>query len=279
MVDLWPSGAQEPKATEISMSSTGALLIDNLSVSYRSRDGGPQRQVINNLSVGLQGQNNLAIVGPSGSGKTTLLRVISDTIDRSTAHISCNAINILGETPQILRERHEIGFVFQTNIFFGWQGILSQLLSFASIGNPSVTREEAVDVLTRFGLGSFILSRPQELSGGMLARAAIARALLCKPKVLFLDEAFSGLDESLRLSLSLDVYRHCKSNRIPIIFVTHSSEEAVLLADKVLVLSNKPNGSARIVDIRFSADRSSQIILLEDFLRLRATVRDGVANA
>jgi NitT/TauT family transport system ATP-binding protein len=177
----------------------------------------------------------VAIVGPNGSGKSTLLRVVGGLVapDRGTVEVEGRAVR--GPDPAI-------GFVFQEPRLLPWRSALDNVAYPLELaGRPRLERlARAREMLVMVGLGGFAAARPHELSGGMRQRVAIARALALGPSVLLLDEPFSALDALTRERFGVEVLRLWERTTTTILLVTHSIPEALFLADRVAVLSDRP---------------------------------------
>ena len=172
------------------------------------------------------------VVGPSGCGKSTLLRILAG-LDRPTAG-AATVHNTHGRLPAAL--------VFQGNSLFPWLTVADNAAYplWAAGASRKARRQAAQDVLARVGLSAFARAYPRQLSEGMRQRVAIARALVADADVLLLDEPFSALDEPTRLLLQEELQQILARTRQTVLFVTHSIDEAVLLGDRVVVLSARP---------------------------------------
>src|SRR6185437_15246918 len=175
----------------------------------------------------------VGIVGTSGCGKSTLLRIVAGLERPSSGSVTLDAVAVDGPRP-------EVGLVFQEPRLMPWLSVRDNV-EFALAKRPREQRRPLADAaLARVGLGAFANALPQQLSGGMAQRAAIARALVARPAVLLLDEPFSALDAFTRFSLQdhlLDIWR---ADQPTMLFVTHDIEEALVLSDRVVVMHAKP---------------------------------------
>ncbi len=193
----------------------------------------------------------VSLVGPSGCGKTTLLKMCAGLITPSAGAIS------FGDTGKSIRPG-EFGFVFQAPALLPWRTVLSNVVLPADILKLSKAPalERARKLLTTVRLAGAEEKYPRELSGGMQQRAAIARALLHDPDILFMDEPFGALDAMTREDLNMELQRISQDQHKTVLFVTHDIEEAVLLSDRVLALSSGPGRLVEIVDIVLPRPRS-----------------------
>ena len=204
--------------------------------------------VLSRISLDVAPGRILAIVGGSGCGKSTLLRLASG-LDVPSA----GAISIDGRA--VLEPREEIGLVFQDPRLLPWLTVRGNI-GFGLAHLPAAEREARVDAaLERVGLGARAEAWPRQLSGGQAQRAALARALVAQPKVLLLDEPFSALDAITRADLQDHLLELWADQRPTLVLVTHDVEEAVHLADEVLVLSARPGRIAARVAVNLPRPR------------------------
>lgn len=193
----------------------------------------------------------VAIVGRSGCGKSTLLRIIAGLISPSEGHVSIEGKTVSGP-------KRDAGMVFQRPALLPWRTVLENILLPIEIGGRigDDDRRRAIELIELVGLEGFENRAPRELSGGMQQRAAICRALMLRPSVLLMDEPFGALDALTREELALEVQRMWAEQGMTILFVTHSISEAVLLADRVIVMTPRPGQVARQVEIQARRPRS-----------------------
>ncbi len=192
----------------------------------------------------------LAIVGPSGCGKSTLLRMVAGLHPATTGEVRVADRIVAG--PQT-----NLGVVFQSPVLLDWRTALDNVLMQVELRgeNPRAYRDRAIALLQQVGLGEFIDRYPYELSGGMRQRVAIARALIHDSPLLLMDEPFGALDALTREQMRLDLEALWLATRKTVLFITHSIDEAVLLADRVVVMSPRPGRVERIMDIGLSRPR------------------------
>ena len=218
---------------------TNIISINKLSKKYHSKG---ETTAIKNLTLSVKEGEYLAIVGPSGCGKSTLLSILSGIEKKSSGSIILHKDNI------------KFGYMLQEDCLFPWLNILDNCLLGLKI-NKEITKENkeyVIKLLNDYGLHDFIYSYPNSLSGGMRQRVALIRTLAIKPDILLLDEPFSALDYQTRLALSDDVYKMIKDNQKTVIMITHDIAEAISMADRVVVLINRPCQVKKVYDINLT---------------------------
>lgn len=189
----------------------------------------------------------VCIVGPSGCGKTTLLKLIAGLLDPSAGQV------VFQELTDATRQ--QTAMVFQNQGLFPWMTVLENVaFGLEMRGMSQKERQQlALEFINRIGLGGFSMVYPHELSGGMRQRAAIMRAFLSDPQVLLMDEPFAALDAQTRILMQEELLDTWRINPKTVIYITHDIEEAILLGDRILVMSGRP-GSIR-ADIRVTLPR------------------------
>ena len=200
------------------------LEIKNLKKIYHSLNN--ETLAIKDISFSIYENEILAIVGPSGCGKSTLLSILANLENSSDGQI-------------IKNNNLKIGYMLQTDSLFPWLTILDNTLLGLKI-KKDTNKENVLSLLKKYGLDDFKDKYPDELSGGMKQRVALIRTLATNPDLLLLDEPFSALDYQTRLNLSNDLYKIIKNEKKTVIMITHDIGEAISIADKVIVLSNRP---------------------------------------
>ena len=184
----------------------------------------------------------VSIVGPSGCGKSTMMMLVSGLIPATTGAITVGGTPVKGAVSKA-------GIVFQRDVLLDWRTVLANVLLPVEIKklDPVSHRRKAQELLRSVGLEEFEDKYPGELSGGMRQRVAICRALVQDPGLLLMDEPFGALDALTREQMNLDLQRMWLRDRNTVLFITHSIEEAVLLSDRVVVMSSRPGRIADIV--------------------------------
>jgi NitT/TauT family transport system ATP-binding protein len=218
--------------------------------TYRTRTGDLVHALApTTLTVG---ENEfVTLVGPSGCGKSTLLKLVAGLVPPTGGRIHVRDQEVREPFP-------DVGFVFQQPVLLPWRSVLDNVLfSVEMLGlDPRQYRKPAGDLLELTGLAGFETKYPRELSGGMQQRVAICRALLPDPGLLLMDEPFGALDALTREEMSLELLRIWEERRKTILFVTHSIPEAILLADRVVVMSTRPGRIARVITVDLRRPRT-----------------------
>jgi NitT/TauT family transport system ATP-binding protein len=213
----------------------------------------------------------VSILGPSGCGKSTLLRLMSG-LDSVTE----GSITVNGMSPQEARRRRDFGVVFQTPVLFDWRTVQANIaLPLELMHYPRAEiRERARELLELVGLWNFRDKRPYELSGGMQQRVAIARALTFKPKFLMMDEPFGALDAMTRDRMATELLRIWSGTPgTTVVFITHSIAEAVLLSDRIVIMTAHPGRILQVMDIDLPRPRTEEIRESSEFAQVENQIR------
>lgn len=201
-------------------------------MSFAGKEGQPIH-VLEHVNFGVRKGEFVCMVGPSGCGKSTMLNIIGGFLKETRGEVLVEGAPVQGPDPGRI-------FVFQENGVFPWLTV-EQNIGFGLLSRPAAEREERVaHYIQMVGLKGFENSYPRELSGGMRQRVEIARALAADARVLYMDEPFGALDFLTRLKMRQDLVRIWQAEQKTILFVTHDIEEAVQLADRVLVMTRRP---------------------------------------
>ena len=199
---------------------------------------------VDGIDLAVEAGEFVSIVGPSGCGKSTLLRMIVGLTPTTAGSISVFGRPVSGPFT-------DCGIVFQQPILLDWRNVVDNVLFNIDMRglDPAAHRARALELLSAVGLADFATKRPYELSGGMKQRAAIARALVHEPPLLMMDEPFGALDALTREQMRLDLERIWLASQKTVVFITHSIDEAVLLSDRVVVMTPRPGRLETILPI------------------------------
>ena len=235
-----------------------SIEVEQLSKVFRR--GEIETHALDRIDLRVESGEFLAVVGPSGCGKSTLLRLIAGLIPPSTGRITIDGRTVAGPATQL-------GIVFQKPILLEWRTVLGNVLLQAEMRrlDAGAYLERARRLLSAVGLEDFEDRYPHELSGGMQQRAAIVRALIHDPSLLLMDEPFGALDALTREQMRIDLEELWLSTQKTVIFITHSIDEAVLLADRVLVMSPRPGRIEKIIDVDLPRPRGLEGRALASF--------------
>jgi NitT/TauT family transport system ATP-binding protein len=192
----------------------------------------------------------VAIVGPSGCGKSTLLRIIAGLLRHTSGSVRLDGRDVTGA-------QTDLGVVFQSPVLLEWRNIIGNVMLQLELRglDPAAYRERAHELLAKVGLADFHDRRPRELSGGMRQRAAIVRALIHDPPLLLMDEPFGALDALTREQMRIDLEELWMQTAKTVLFITHSIDEAVLLADRVIVMTPRPGRIEEVFEIALARPR------------------------
>lgn len=208
------------------------IQLKNCSLSFKARFDSDRLSVLKSITLDIYKGEFFVVLGPSGSGKSTLLRVMSG-LEKSFTGTAVTAPGITNV---------DMSFVFQQYALFPWLTVFENI----ALGlrhntkDKEVIKKKVMAAANELGLGAFVQSYPRELSGGMKQRVGIARAMVIEPKIVFMDEPFSGLDSFTADTLRKDLLKIWKEKNITIILVTHLAAEAVELGDRIAVVTPRP---------------------------------------
>lgn len=220
------------------------LQIEHLSKSFPTKEG--ELQVLNDINLNIKKGEFVSIVGHSGCGKSTLLKIISGLTDYSEGSVKIEGQEIRSKDNNCL-------MIFQNHNLLPWMTVRENV-AFGLYDTPG--KDQLVqDEINLVHLNGFENAYPQELSGGMAQRAAIARALVRKPEILLLDEPFGALDALTRIEMQKEVLNIWQKEQATMLLVTHDIEEAIYLSTKIVVVSNRPATIKKVFDVNLPLPR------------------------
>ncbi len=249
-------------------SNPASIRIESISKTYGESKS--VVQALRDVSLNVQPGEFLSIIGPSGCGKSTLLKVIADLVAPSSGRIA-----IKGRSPLEARQARDCGIVFQSPTLMEWRTVEKNIaLPLEILGAPPAEQKKRTEqLLELIRLRDFAAHYPHELSVGMQQQVSIARALAYRPSVLLMDEPFGSLDELTRERLGRELLDVWESTDVTILFVTHSVDEAVILSDRVAVLSPRPGHVERVIPIDLPRPRTPATRESLDYLKYLRDVR------
>jgi NitT/TauT family transport system ATP-binding protein len=243
----------------------GRLTILNLNQSF-PREDGSRLQVLEDFSLEVQDKEFVCILGSSGCGKTTLLRLIAGLDTAESGSIILDGEEMKGTNPKV-------GMVFQEYSLFPWRTVIDNIAF--GLEMQGINKEERYHIAERYlnlvNLTQFRNSYPSELSGGMRQRVAVARALAVDPVLLLMDEPFGALDAQTRNMLQTELLTIWEKTKKTVVFITHSVDEAVFLADRIIVLTPRPGRICETIPLSLPRPRDRTSV---EFAQLRRHVLD-----
>jgi ABC-type nitrate/sulfonate/bicarbonate transport system ATPase subunit len=244
----------ESMMTEVSRASAPgdrehpAVAVRDLWMTFPGQSAGEEIRVLERINVEVEQGEFVCFVGPSGCGKTTLLNIIAGFLTATKGEVLVEGRPVQGPDPQRI-------FIFQEGGTFPWLSVRDNV-GFGVAGKTATERQRIVQhYIDMVGLSGFEASYPRELSGGMRQRVEIARALAAAPEIIYMDEPFGALDFFTRLKMRADLLRIWEQERKTVLFVTHEIDEAIQLADRVVVLSRRPSTIQLIVPVTVARPR------------------------
>ena len=247
----------------------GHVVIDDVSIIFKNRDR--ETIAVQSTRFEVQPGEFVCILGPSGSGKSTLLNSVAGFIKPASGTIKVDGNLVEKPGP-------ERGMVFQHHSLFPWKTVLENITFGPRVsgrGEGSIT-DQARTFIKMIGLSKYADSYPKELSGGMQQRVGIARALANYPSVLLMDEPFGALDSQTRAMMQENLMKIWKEFGTTVLFVTHDIDEAVLLSDRVLIMSAGPGRIIADISIPLPRPRGPEVITSSDYVKLRAECMDYI---
>ncbi len=238
------------------------LKIDNVKKIYNSRNG--EMVALNGVSLDIYENEFICVVGPSGCGKSTLLNIIAGLLEPSSGSVYCDGKEVKGTGT-------ERGVVFQQYALFPWMTVKKNVMF--GLGLQGIKGKEAEEIAMKYikmvQLEDFLDHYPKELSGGMKQRVAIARAYAVNPSVLLMDEPFGALDAQTRTQLQSELLETWEKEQKSCFFITHDVDEAIILAQKVIIMSARPGRIKEVVDVNIPYPRTQETKMAPEFLELK----------
>ena len=242
--------------------------VKSLSKTFETQKG-EQVVALDDINVHIAASEFVSVVGTSGCGKSTLLRIVCGLIPATGGRVFVG-----GE--QVREPRDDVGVVFQNAVLLPWLTVKENILLPMDLREKRRREhgERADELLAMTGMTGFEGKYPFELSGGMKQRVSICRALMCQPSFLALDEPFGALDAMTREAMNLELMKICAETKATVLFITHSVPEAVLLSDRVVVMTPRPGRVAEVLKIELPRPRSLKDYGSEAFHGYTSRIRD-----
>ena len=248
------------------MSQTSTLTIRNLSAVFPDNNGG--LRALQGLSFDVHPREFVCVLGPSGSGKTTLLRILAGLLPPTSGSLMFGHV----------WKQPRIGMVFQQANLMPWRNVMDNIKLPLEVNHvdEQTARSKTQEMIELVGLQGFEAALPRDLSGGMAQRVAIARALIHDPDLLLLDEPFASLDAMTRERMWMELSRIWQAKQKTVIMVTHSINESLFLADRVLVLTQRPGKVKLDLEVDLPRPRTDDIRYTPHFGRLARKLREAI---
>jgi NitT/TauT family transport system ATP-binding protein len=249
---------EQQQAAEVPGSARGTISVTD---AVKQFEGGVL--AVDHVSFEATPGEFVSIVGPSGCGKSTLLRLIAGLIPLSDGHIAVNGL-------EVREPRQDVALMFQRPTLLPWRTALQNALLPPKLGGKldDAAERQAYELLNLVGLSGFEHTYPRHLSGGMQQRVALARLLMVGVDVLLLDEPFAAVDQLTRERLNLELLRVHERMSATALLVTHNITEAILLADRVIVMTPRPGRIADVIEVPFPRPREQEMVAERDFQEL-----------
>lgn len=231
-------------------------MIEVKGVTHRYQTKGQESTLaLAEVNLSIERNEFITILGPSGCGKTTLLRIIGGLVDPATGTVTTNGVPVKGPN-------QNCSIVFQNFALMPWATVLRNVLFGLEMrGEPASTQlEKARGAIEAVGLRGFENKYPRQLSGGMQQRVGLARALVVSTPIMLMDEPFGALDQQTRRYMQEELLRLWQQDQRTVVFVTHDMDEAILLGDRVVLMSNRPGRIDEVINIDFPRPRNPDIV-------------------
>jgi len=255
-----PSSSTELTERSTTMTTKG-IEFSGVSKSFTTRAGSVQALVDFDLTV--DDGEFVAILGPSGCGKSTALRIAA-----GLEHADAGGVSVGGSSPEKMISAGSLGVAFQDNALLPWLSVAANIALPYRLTSRPVDKARVDSLIDLVGLADFSSHRPSQLSGGMRQRVSIARSLVLSPRVLLLDEPFGALDAVTRHRLNVEFAGIIAKEASTTLLVTHSVEEAVFLADRVVVMTGRPGRVKLVAPVAFGGQRTKALMATPEFVQL-----------
>ncbi|GAB4582077.1 MAG: ABC transporter ATP-binding protein [Anaerolineales bacterium] len=245
------------------------VVLKNLSVTFPTREG--SLEALENVGFSVFPQEFVCLLGPSGSGKSTLLRILAGLLRPTEGEV-------IFEGEWVIEPRPGVGLVFQNANLMPWRNVVENIalpLTLQYFPHAKAL-QKAQDMIELVGLRGFEQALPRDLSGGMAQRVAIARALIQDPDLLLLDEPFGSLDALTREQMRVELLRLWELRRKTVLMVTHSINEALFLADRVIVLTPRPGRVRLDLRVLLPRPRREEMVYTPEFGNLARQLREAI---
>lgn len=225
------------------------LELKDICLTYQTMQS--ETEAIKNTNFSVDSGEFVSIVGPSGCGKTTILSMIAGLLKPTSGEI-------LLDGEKITKISTNVGYMLQRDNLFEWLTVNQNIKIGLKINHNKncMSDQKLNELIKKYGLSGFEKAKPNELSGGMRQRVSLIRTLALNPKLLLLDEPFSALDYQTRLAVQNDIYSIIRSEKKTAILVTHDISEAIVMSDRIIVLSERPGTVKSIITLGFKKDLS-----------------------
>jgi NitT/TauT family transport system ATP-binding protein len=264
-----PATAIRAVATDRKANAMTEVRVEGLQVAYDTRPG-ETLIACEGIDLTVAPGEFVTIIGPSGCGKSTVLHCMGGLLRPSKGRVLFGGQEVTHPDP------HKAAFVFQDYSLFPWKNIIDNVgmgLRFARAPKAEIAAK-AAEKLEFVGLGDFAHALPRELSGGMQQRVAIARALAMEPRVLLMDEPFGALDEQSRRSLGSEMARILEQTQRSVVLITHSLDEAIFWADRIIVMSSRPGTILEEIEVNAPRPRDLSMMTEPEFQAIRVRLFD-----
>jgi NitT/TauT family transport system ATP-binding protein len=247
------------------------IRVRDLSKEFGTVENGASVLALSNIELEVRDNEFMTIIGPSGCGKTTLLRIIAGLIPYDRGEVTIDGRVVTGPGP-------ERAVVFQNFALMPWANVLTNVTFGLDVrGTPKEeSHAKALELIKLVGLDGFENRLPKELSGGMQQRVGLARALAVQPQILLMDEPFGALDEQTRRLLQEQLLVLWERERKTVVFITHSMDEAVMLGDRVMLMTPRPGKVREMIDVPLPRPRTYQLEKSSGFLEIKEYLWDNL---